>query len=236
MVELIKSKLQEKSQPQKKEIYPKFFKAGKGEYAEGDEFIGVVVPDQRKIAKEFYSKISIEELKHLLSSKIHEHRQCALFMLVEKYEKAADFQQKEELVSFYLRNIPHINNWDLVDCSCYKILGNFCFEKKDDQILRELTAVNHLWSQRIAVVATMYHVKKGSFELVKELVLKNLYHSHDLMHKANGWLLREMGKKDEPELLDFLTKYYHKMPRTTLRYALEKLNENLRQDFLKARI
>lgn len=221
---------------EKAEFYPRFFKAGPGEYAEGDQFIGVTVPDQRKIAKKFWNKVSLEELAELISSKIHEYRHTALLILVSKFEKAKNPQEQKEIVDFYLNHRQHINNWDLVDNSVYKILGRYCFENQDDSILRELSEENHLWSKRMAVVGTMFHTKKGSFELVKELALKNLHHPHDLMHKANGWLLREMGNKSEKHLLDFLKSHYQAMPRTTLRYAIEKLDENLRQDFLKGRI
>ena len=236
MVDEIKSELQNLSSPEKKKYLPKFFKAGKGEYAEGDQFIGVTVPNQRIVAKEFGPKISLIQLEELLSSPIHEHRHCALFILVSKFEKSKEATEKKEIVDFYLRNKKHVNNWDLVDTSCYKILGRYCFENQDDSILEELSEEDNLWSQRIAVVSTMFHVKKGSFDLVKKLAIRNLNHEHDLMHKANGWLLREMGKKDEQELLDFLNLHYLEMPRTTLRYAIERLNENLRQDYLKGRI
>lgn len=236
MVAKIKSALQFLSIPEKAEHSIRFFKAGKGEYAEGDQFIGVTVPDQRIVAKEYFQKISLNDLGELLASKIHEHRHCALFMLVFKYEKSTTLESKTELVQFYLKNKKHINNWDLVDTSCYKILGNYCFEIKDDAILIQLSEEENLWSQRIAVVSTMHHVKKGSFDLLKTLALKNLHHQHDLMHKANGWLLREMGKKNETDLLDFLNLHYQRMPRTTLRYAIEKLPETLRQDYLKSRI
>lgn len=189
------------------------------------------------MAKEFWNKISLEELGELLSSKIHEHRHTALLMLVAKFEKSKDPKEKDEIVKFYLKNKIQINNWDLVDNSCYKILGRYCFENQDDKILRKLSEENNLWSKRMAIVSTMWHSRKGnSFELLKELALKNLHHEHDLMHKANGWLLREMGEKNETELLDFLKLHYKTMPRTSLRYAIEKLDEDLRQDFLKGRI
>jgi Predicted DNA alkylation repair enzyme len=189
------------------------------------------------VAKEFWNKISLEELGELLSSKIHEHRHTALLMLVAKFEKSKDPKEKDEIVKFYLKNKKQINNWDLVDNSCYKILGRYCFENQDDKILRKLSEENNLWSKRMAIVSTMWHSRKGnSFELLKELALKNLHHEHDLMHKANGWLLREMGEKNETELLDFLKLHYKTMPRTSLRYAIEKLDEALRQDFLKGRI
>lgn len=236
MVDKIKFALQDLSIPEKKEYMPKFFKAGKGEYAEGDQFIGVTVPDQRKVAKEFGSQISLSMLEELLSSPIHEHRHCALFILVTKFEKAESTKQKKEIVEFYLRNKKQINNWDLVDTSCYKILGRYCFEIQDDSILLSLADEENLWSKRIAVVSTMFHVKKDSFTLLKYLSAKNLHHKHDLMHKANGWLLREMGKRNEQELLDFLNLHYQQMPRTSLRYAIEKLDENLRQDYLKGKM
>jgi 3-methyladenine DNA glycosylase AlkD len=236
MINEIKSALQDLSSSEKKEFLPQFFKAGKGEYAEGDQFIGVTVPDQRIIAKAFWNKISLKDLKKLLSSPIHEHRLCALLILVLKFEKSKDTEEKKEIVLFYLENKEHVNNWDLVDTSCYKILGRYCFENNNDQILLDLSEEENLWSKRIAVVSTMFHVKKGSFDLLKKLAIRNLNDEHDLMHKANGWLLREMGKINEQELVNFLNFYYQKMPRTSLRYAIEKLNENLRQDYLKGRI
>lgn len=232
----IKQALKILSIPEKAEFLPKFFKTGKGEYGEGDIFIGVSVPDQRSVAKEFYQKISLEELNSLLSSDIHEHRLTALLMLVYKFEKTKDKVLQKEIVDFYLRHTKHINNWDLVDTSCYKILGKYCFENQDYRILEKLADSDNMWEKRMAIVGTMHHIKNGQFELTKTFALKNLYHPHDLMHKANGWLLREMGKKNEPELLNFLNKYYNEMPRTCLRYAIEKLDENLRQDYLKGRI
>lgn len=232
----IQQALSELSIPENVEILQKFFKTGKGEYGEGDLFIGVTVPDQRIVAKEFYNKISLEELSELLSSKIHEHRLTALLMLVYKFEKLKDKIQQKEIVDFYLKNTKHINNWDLVDTSCYKILGRYCFENQDSKILEKLSDSENMWEKRMAIVGTMYHIKKGQFELTKTFALKNLYHPHDLMHKANGWLLREMGKKSETELLDFLNLYYKEMPRTCLRYAIEKLDESLRQDYLKGKI
>lgn len=222
--------------PGKAEIMQSFFKTGKGEYGEGDIFIGVTVPDQRSVAKEFYNQISLEEISELLSSKIHEHRLTALLMLVYKFEKIKDKIQQKEIVDFYLNHTKYINNWDLVDTSCYKILGRYCFENQDSKILEKLSDSKNMWEMRMAIVGTMYHIKKGEFELTKTFVLKNLKHPHDLMHKANGWLLREMGKMNEKELLDFLNLHYKEMPRTCLRYSIEKFGESLRQDYLKGRI
>lgn len=222
--------------PEKAAFFPKFFKTGKGEYGEGDVFLGVKVPDQRSVAKEYYAKISLQDLSKLLSSKYHEHRLTALFMLISKFEKTKDKAVKEEIIEFYLNHLQYVNNWDLVDSSCYKILGRYAFENQKEDLLRKLAASEEMWHKRIAVVGTMHYVKKGEYELTKELVTLNLKHSHDLMHKANGWLLREMGQKNEQELLGYLNRYYQEMPRTCLRYAIEKLDEDLRQDYLKGRI
>ena len=229
--------LQFLSSPEKKEFLPYFFKTGKGEYAEGDKFIGVVVPDSRKLVKEYWQKAELSDVQEILKSEFHEMRLVALLILVTKFEKTKDEKEKKMLVDFYLKNTKYINNWDLVDLSCYKLLGRYCFENQKDNILRKLSNSDNMWEKRIAIVATMHYIKKGkSFDLTQELVLNNLNHPHDLMHKANGWLLREIGNKDEEVLLDFLKIHYQNMPRTTLRYAIEKLDEDLRQDFLKGRI
>ncbi|GGP03589.1 DNA alkylation repair protein [Cloacibacterium rupense] len=229
--------LQFLSNPEKKEFLPYFFKTGKGEYAEGDKFIGVVVPDSRKLVKEFWQKAELHDVQEILKSEFHEMRLVALLILVNKFEKSKDKTEQKSLVDFYLKNTKYINNWDLVDLSCYKLLGRYCFENQKDDVLRKLSNSENMWEKRIAIVATMHHIKKGKiFDLTKELVLNNLNHPHDLMHKANGWLLREIGNKDEEVLLDFLKIHYQNMPRTTLRYAIEKLEEDLRQDFLKGRI
>lgn len=232
----IKEALNELSIPEKADSSAKFFKNGKGEYGEGDLFLGVKVPDQRSVAKEYYIKISMEELSEMLSSQYHEHRLTALFMLISKFEKTKDKAVKDDIVEFYLNHLQHINNWDLVDSSCYKILGRYAFENQKDELLRTLSDSEEMWHKRIAVVGTMHYVKKGSFDLTKEFVTKNMKHTHDLMHKANGWLLREMGEKNEAQLINFLNTHYKEMPRTSLRYAIEKLDEDLRQDYLKGRI
>ncbi|WP_027381078.1 DNA alkylation repair protein [Chryseobacterium daeguense] len=222
--------------PEKAAFFTKFFKTGKGEYGEGDVFLGVKVPDQRAVAKEYYAKISLKDLSRLLSSKYHEHRLTALFILILKFEKSKDKTAKDEIVEFYLNHLQYVNNWDLVDSSCYKILGRYAFENQKEDLLRTLSNSEEMWHKRIAVVGTMHYVKKGSFDLTKEFVTQNLKHHHDLMHKANGWLLREMGQKNEAELITYLNRFYKEMPRTCLRYAIEKLSENVRQDYLKGRI
>ncbi|ANF50599.1 DNA alkylation repair protein [Chryseobacterium glaciei] len=236
IIKEIKEALAVLSIPEKAAFFPKFFKTGIGEYGEGDWFLGVKVPDQRSVAKEYYAKISLEELSELLSSKYHEHRLTALFILISKFEKTKDQKVKEEIVEFYLNHLQYVNNWDLVDSSCYKILGRYAFENQREDLLKKLSNSDEMWQKRIAVVGTMHYVKKGEFYLTKEFVTNNLKHPHDLMHKANGWLLREMGQKNETELINYLNKYYKEMPRTCLRYSIEKLDEEVRQDYLKGRI
>ena len=236
MIKEIQEALAVLSIPEKAAFLPKFFKTGNGEYGEGDLFLGITVPDQRAVAKDYYAKISLDELSQLLSSEYHEHRLTALLILILKFEKTKDQAIKDEIISFYLNHLPYINNWDLVDTSCYKILGRYAFENQREDLLRKLSASDEMWYKRIAVVGTLYYIRKGSFNLTKELVTKNLHHLHDLMHKANGWMLREMGNKNEAELITYLNQHYREMPRTCLRYAIEKLDDKVRQDYLKGRI
>ncbi|MGV0921016.1 DNA alkylation repair protein [Empedobacter falsenii] len=233
MIEQLKSTLQDLADEGKAKIMMRFFKTGKGEYGEGDIFLGISVPNQRLIAKEFYQQVSLNDIKNLLSSDIHEYRLTALLMLVLKYEKSKDELVRKEIIDFYLAQTSQINNWDLVDTSCYKILGHYCFHQKREELLFELADSEDLWEKRIAIVSTMYFIKQKSFSIVPEIVLKNLNHSHDLMHKANGWMLREMGKMNEEKLIEFLDGYTLQMPRTTLRYALEKIDPILKDYYMK---
>lgn len=233
MIEQLKSTLQDLADEGKAKIMMRFFKTGKGEYGEGDIFLGISVPNQRLIAKEFYQQVSLNDIKNLLNSNIHEYRLTALLMLVLKYEKSKDELVRKEIIDFYLAQTSQINNWDLVDTSCYKILGHYCFHQKREELLFELASSEDLWEKRIAIVSTMYFIKQKSFSIVPEIVLKNLNHSHDLMHKANGWMLREMGKMDEEKLIEFLDEYTLQMPRTTLRYALEKIDPILKDYYMK---
>ena len=229
----VKKVLQDLADLEKAKVMMRFFKTGKGEYGEGDEFLGISVPDQRVVAKEYYQKISLDEIKELLQFDIHEYRLIALLMLVLKYQKAKDQNLKKEFVQFYLSNTSRINNWDLVDTSCYNILGDYCYHQKKEEHLYQLAESELLWEKRIAIVSTMYYIRKKSLHIVPEIVLMNLNHPHDLMHKANGWLLREMGKKDDEILMRFLDEYATKMPRTSLRYAIEKLNPSLKDYYMK---
>ncbi|WP_291121116.1 DNA alkylation repair protein [Empedobacter sp. UBA7248] len=233
MIEQLKSTLQDLADEGKAKIMMRFFKTGKGEYGEGDIFLGISVPNQRLIAKEFYQQVSLNDIENLLNSDIHEYRLTALLMLVLKYEKSKDELVRKEIIDFYLAQTSQINNWDLVDTSCYKILGHYCFHQKREELLFELANSEDLWEKRIAIVSTMYFIKQKSFSIVPEIVLKNLNHSHDLMHKANGWMLREMGKMNEEKLIEFLDEYTLQMPRTTLRYALEKIDPILKDYYMK---
>jgi len=207
----------------------KFFKTGKGEYGEGDIFIGLTSPQVRGIVKKYYKEVDLEDLEKLLHDPRHEMRSVALLIMVERFEKGMG---KEEIFDLYIKNVKYINNWDLVDISCYKIAGRKCFEDKNYEVLDRLASSNHLWSERIAVVSNMYLLKRGDFTKVKEYAVKFLNHEHDLMHKAIGWMLREMGKMDEKELVDFLDKYSKKLPRTALRYAIEKLTPEQRKLYM----
>ncbi|MFC3879511.1 DNA alkylation repair protein [Algoriphagus namhaensis] len=235
LTEQIIAKLQDKAIPEKATFFPKFFKTGPGEYGEGDQFLGVMVPEQRKVAKMVAKEISFDEIHQLLQNPYHEVRLCSLFMLVYKYQKSTKEEQQKEIVDFYLNHIEFINNWDLVDTTCHPILGHYFFER-DKDLFYDLAQSGHLWKQRISMISSLYWIKKG--ELNDALALAEILkdHPHDLMHKAVGWMLREIGKMDYEVEVEFLKKYYLEMPRTMLRYAIEKFREELRQDFLKNRV
>lgn len=228
-LENLKKDLNKLANTQKAKDYERYFKTGKGEYAEGDIFLGISIPDQRKIVSKYYS-LSLSDIEKLLASKIHEHRMCALFLLVNYYQK----QDKEKAVKFYFKNIKYINNWDLVDLSAYKILGDFFFEK-DKKELEALLYSDSIWEKRIAMVSTYGFIQKGDTKTTFKYARILLGEEHDLIHKAVGWMLREAGKKDKKALIDFIEKNYKKMPRTTLRYSIERFNLNERKRFLEKR-
>lgn len=233
VVNQVRNSLQDLVEEGKAEIMKRFFKTGKGEYGEGDQFLGITVPNQRLVAKEFYLAISLDELKELLQSTIHEYRLTALLMLVSKYQKSKDIDEQKRIVDFYLSNTTYINNWDLVDTSCYNILGHYCFHHNQENLLFDLAQSDDMWEKRIAIVSTNYYIRKKVLDVVPEIVVMNLNHRHDLMHKANGWMLREMGKKDDEKLIHFLDEYTLKLPRTTLRYAVEKMDPTLKDYYMK---
>lgn len=229
----ITQELQSKGNPDKAKFLQRFFKTGKGEYAEGDVFLGINVPVQRTIAKSYYSLLSLEEISELLQNSIHEYRLTALIMLTLKFDKAKFMNEKKTIVDFYIAHRNWINNWDLVDTSTHKILGNWVHQTHDFELLFQLANEENLWSKRIAVVAFWILWKKGHIEEGLEMIKLNLTHPHDLMHKANGWMLRELGKIDELSMLQFIQENYAEIPRTTLRYAIEKLPPEERLNYLK---
>lgn len=205
-----------------------FFKTGKGQYGEGDKFLGIRVPVTRSIVKKYCDKTTTVQLQEMLNSPYHEIRLCALLIMVSKYEKNCD----ENIVNLYIKNVNNINNWDLVDLSAHKIVGKHYLKTHDRAIIENLAKSGHLWSERIAVVSQWSVVKNGEFDLLLELCEKFLTHEHDLMHKATGWMLREAGKKDEKVLLGFLDKHAKVMPRTMLRYSIEKLTPQQRKFYM----
>lgn len=206
-----------------------FFKTGKGDYAEGDKFIGVTVPALRKIAKDF-KDLSFSDLDLLLKSKINEERFFALIILVDQYTKASE-QSKEDLYQFYLKNLKYVNNWNLVDYSAHLIVGAHLWEK-DRKVLLELASSEVLWERRVAMVATWYFIRQNDLKWTFKIALLLQNDTHDLMHKAVGWMLREAGKRDQMKLIKFLDRYASKMPRTMLRYAIEKFPEEQRKSYL----
>ncbi len=228
--EKIREELEALSTPEKRDFLPYFFKTGTGQYGEGDKFLGVVVPDSRRVAKE-YKDIPFLEIKALLNSEYHECRLCALLILVERFKKA-DEQGREDIYEFYLSHTHRINNWDLVDLSSQYIVGEYLLDK-DRSVLYKLADSELLWDQRIAVLATFPFIRNNDFKDLLALSKKLLYHKHDLMHKAVGWLLREAGKKDKTVLVEFLDRHYREMPRTMLRYSIEKLTPEERAHYMK---
>ena len=230
LTKTITNKLQALSDAEKREVFPKFFKAGKGEYGEGDRFLGVTVPNIRAIAK-LHKDISIEEIRELIQSEWHEVRLCALIIMVEKSKKKDEVLRKE-LFNLYLSQTKRINNWDLVDLSCRFIIGEYLLDKSRD-ILYHLAQSPLLWDNRIAIVSTYAFIRKGQLEDTYALSDLMMQHSHDLMHKAIGWMLREAGKRNPERLYDYVMSHRADMPRTMLRYAIEKFSPKERAILMK---
>jgi 3-methyladenine DNA glycosylase AlkD len=210
-----------------------FFKTGKGEYGEGDKFLGLKVPLQRKIARKFID-IDLSDLQQLICSEIHENRLISLLILVDKYKKT-DEKGKEKVYKFYLKNRNHINNWDLVDLSAPKIIGEHLLNR-NKEILYKYAQSKNLWKKRIAILSTFTFIKNKNLKTTLELSDILLYDEHDLIHKSVGWMLREVGKMNMKVLEDYLKPRYNKMPRTMLRYAIEKFSEQKRKKYLKGTI
>ncbi|MFA5009416.1 MAG: DNA alkylation repair protein [Candidatus Paceibacterota bacterium] len=229
MINLVKKCLQKKINKEKAIFLLRFFKTQKGQYGEGDIFWGITVPEQRKTAKKF-KEINFYQIQELLSDEIHECRLTGLLILIEKYKKA-DPSEQAKIFKLYLKNYKNINNWDLVDLSAPAIVGNYLLNK-DRKILYRFAQSNHLWKKRIAIVATFAFIKNKQLDDTFEIAKILLNDKHDLIHKAVGWMLREAGKRNKKAEIDFLKKYASKMPRTMLRYSIEKFSELERKKFL----
>ena len=222
-----KKELKTKASSKKAKILQRFFKTGPGEYSEGDVFLGVVVPEIRKLVKK-YSNLKIKEIIKLLHSKIHEERLTALLLMVNKFQTE---ENKEKIYNLYLKNTKYINNWDLVDLSAHKIIGDYLLNKPK-LILFKLAKSKSLWDRRISIISTFSFIKNNKFTETLKIAKILLNDKHDLIHKAVGWMLREVGKRDLKTEEEFLKRYYQKMPRTMLRYAIEKFPEKKRKQYL----
>lgn len=220
------SELETLADEEKRDFLPYFFKTGKGQYGEGDKFMGVVVPKIKLVAKDFQDA-SLDTIQELLESPWHEMRSCALFILCLQVQKGVS----REIFDFYLSQTHHINNWDLVDASAPKIVGRYLLDKPRD-VLYRLAESDLLWENRIGIIATHTFIKHGELDDTYKLALKMMQHPHDLMHKAIGWMLREAGKVDDTRLYEFIDLYRRKMPRTMLRYAIEKFDKPTRQKLM----
>ncbi|HSD56080.1 MAG TPA: DNA alkylation repair protein, partial [Candidatus Saccharimonadales bacterium] len=212
----------------------RFFKTGEGQYGAGDTFIGVRVPQTRRVAKKF-ENISLDQMERLLESPIHEMRLCAVILMTERYKKAKKKPQEQRAIfDLYLRRTDRINNWDIVDTSCREIVGQYILDHPEKtEILRRLAKSNDIWERRIAMVSCWQFIRKSQLDIPYEIAEMLLADTHDLMHKAVGWMLRTAGDKDQDRLRDFLNSHIARIPRTALRYAVEHFEPEERQYFLK---
>ncbi len=237
MTSLLKQ-LKRYTSPSRKKSNEWFFKIGKGEYGEHDQFLGVRVPDIRKVAKDNLV-MDFSEVQKNIESQFHEVRLCAIIILVEKNKKArkeGDKALQKQIFDFYLKNLDYVNNWDLVDVSAHYIVGQALIdglEKK--KLLDNLVQSGSLWRRRVGIIATWAFIKEGNVDTTLRLSKKLLDDKEDLIHKAVGWMLREAWKKDAQKVEDFLRVHYHTLPRTTLRYTIERMQEEKRKQFLRNR-
>jgi 3-methyladenine DNA glycosylase AlkD len=236
MFEEVKKEINRISNPERATHLMAYFKTGKGGYAADDVFIGLTVPQSRVIAK-LFSGLPLEDTKRLLESEVHEERLIALFILISQYQKG-DEETKKHIFDFYVRHLSRVNNWDLVDTSADKILGDFVYTHPEkDILLTKLVNSSDLWEKRVAMLSTFAYIKHGESKKTFEIAEILLHDKHDLIHKAVGWLLREVGKRVSREDLEaFLAKHYKTMPRTALRYAIEHFPEEKRKAYLQGRI
>ncbi len=237
-IKKLQNQLKKYASFERKKTNQLFFKTRKGEYGEGDVFIGVRTPDTRKVARLFL-ELSFKEIEQVLKSKIHEERLCALFILVEKNKiafKSNDKKKQRQIVNFYLKNKTWVNNWDLVDTSAHFILGQAVMDKiVSKKVLDDLAGSKNLWDRRIGIISTWIMIRSGEYKTTIKLSEKLLADKEDLIHKAVGWMLREIWKKDSDLVEKFIKENYDNMPRTTLRYTIEKMDEIKRKIFLKGK-
>lgn len=215
----------------KAQFLMRFFKTGPGEYAEGDQFIGVTVPQNKTVALKFIESTE-KEISILFKSPIHEDRLLALNILVNQYNMKKEIKEKQKIINLYLKNKKHINNWDLVDTSAYKLLGQHCILTQNLDPIIKLSKSKKHWDKRISIVSTYALIKQNQLDLTYQIAQQFLTETEDLMHKATGWMLREAGKRDQTRLLQFINKHGKKMPRTMLRYAIEKFPKKKRKEIL----
>ncbi|MGY4884943.1 MAG: DNA alkylation repair protein [Nanobdellota archaeon] len=236
MLNELKKEINEAKNPEQAKNLQRFFKTGKGQYGEGDIFLGIKVPVTRKIVKKYWKYISLKDIQELLNSKFHEERLIGLLILVEAYKKSKkDKMKQREIYEFYLKNTNRINNWDLVDLSAHKIVGDFC-SIEGTEILKMLAKSDNLWERRIAIISTAAFINKRIFGETLAISDMLMNDKHDLIHKAVGWMLREVGKRNVEVLEIFLKDRYKTMPRTMLRYSIEKFPEEKRKAYLKGEI
>lgn len=221
IIDELKAEVAGFADPEKREQLMGYFKTGPGQYGEGDRFLGVTVPQLRSSVKRYYRKVGLEELALLIKDEIHEYRMLALYLMVHKFEREKVEEERTKLIELYLLNLDYVNNWDLVDASAPKLLGPYLL-KRDRELLYRLASSGHLWRERVAVMTTLYFIRYNDFEDCLKLCEKFLNHEHDLIHKATGWMLREIGKRSLETEKEFLESHAARMPRTMLRYAIEK--------------
>lgn len=233
MSELAKILMAHKDEAQARHL-SRFFKTGPGQYGEGDLFLGIKVPTTREIVKQQWKSTSFDELEECVASPYHEIRLAALLILIQIFSHAkGDTDTQKRCVDFYLSHTAHINNWDLVDLTCYEIIGTWLLDKDRTLLYQLAERGKTIWEQRIGIVSTMKFIRNGETDDTFRIADILLHHPHDLIQKATGWLLREAGKKDEGRLKEYLSSRYKTMPRTTLRYAIEKFPEEERKAYLK---
>jgi len=230
--QVVRQALQQLANPTKATLLSRFFKTGPGEYGQGDIFWGIMVPEQRSVAK-YFKNLPLPEIRKLLLDPIHEVRLTGGLILVDQCQHNPN--QHQDYLDFYLNNVTCFNNWDLIDLTAPRIIGGYLVDNQNDKLLVKLSHSRNLWTRRAAMVANLVLIKSGDYQTAIRLAEQYLTERHDLLHKATGWVLREVGKHDQELLLSFLDKHAGRMPRVMLRYSLEKLPEPLRQKYLKAR-